>query len=187
MKNEIKQQYKIWGIIFFIVFLLELITFFLVPYANAEIIVSPYNITETSIAWNWTSESNVSLISINGYVINNFDNKTNNFRWECAPYGCIATINVYSENDYGSNTSSTLPIQENGFNSFWQTIMIYFLFIISIICALITIKLPVVGYAGILFGLVGITTQLHDGSITMTILYLIAIIANGILAYQGGD
>ena len=180
-----KSQYKVWGTIFIVLAVLELITYFLVPYANAEIIVAPINVTETSITWQWDESANVSSISINGLLIENFDNKSNSYQWSCAPYGCHGTINVYSDNDRGNNTTSTLPIIPTSSENFWNWVMSYILVIASIACAIISLKINVIGWIGVIFGLLGILTQLTEGSVIMTIIYLAAICANAYSGYYG--
>jgi len=186
LSKKQKSMCKIWGTIFFIIVLLEIIVYLLVPYGNCAITVNSISISQTSIGWNW-SDRNVNNISVDGININNFDNRSMFYQANDLKPNTSHMIKIYSNSDEGSNISSTLSEIPSNSENFWGWIMSYILIISAIICAILALKISVIGYAGILFGIIGVLTQLQNGSVIMTLLYMIVITANGYLGYNGGD
>ncbi len=158
----------------------------LIGIASGTIIVNSSNITTNSITWSF--DKSVNNMSIDGIYNINYDNRTGFFIYSNLQPNTSHQINVYSDEDNGINISKTLSEETNPTNedNFYAYIMAYILVLAGLFCCIFGTKIPFVGFGGVLFGLAGITTQLH-GSFVNAILYLCIICAGFFIGFKGGN
>ena len=167
-----------------ILFIISII--FLIGITSGTIIVNSSNITQNSIMWNF--DKSVNNMSVDGVFNLNYDNRTGFFIYSNLKPNTSHQINVYSDDDTGANISKTLSeeITITNEENFYAYIMAYILFLAGLLCCIFGLKIPFVGFGGVLFGLAGITTQLHE-SFVNGILYLCIICAGFFIGFKGGE
>lgn len=162
--------------IFFILFIL--IGFIGIVTGNCgNLTVHADSLNNESITWHYNVSDNINQISVNGYIIENFDNQTGFIVWRTPPYSSTDTIMVINESDTGCNTSSILPIetqQETFFGNLneWFLIGIIILFII-----LAVVYVPLFGWFALFLSIGGLITAINH-SIGYGIMFFILVIVS---------
>ncbi|MDD2208266.1 MAG: hypothetical protein PHU45_02805 [Bacilli bacterium] len=143
-------------------------------------------ITESSIKWIFSDT--VTEIYIDNTKIESFDNKSGFYQLNNLNEHSLHSIIVKNESNIAENSVFTLSKinPTNNKDNFYAYIMTYILVLAGLICCIVGLKVPFVGFGGVLFGLVGITTQLH-GSFVNAILYLCIICAGFFIGFKGGN
>jgi len=112
-----------------ILFVLLAVGLFCLP-ASALITITPISVTSTDIQWSWAAGLNVTSLSVDGYLVYQFDHTSNTFVLSQLNPNETHTILINTPTDTGTNTTKTLPITANqeafyGYLNTW----IYLLFI----------------------------------------------------------
>ena len=152
----------------------------------SDFYVYPDEITDNSIKWIFSD--NVEDIYIDNSKIENFDNKSGFYQLNNLNENSVHSIIIKNETRIAENSAQTLSKQvlPNYKENFYAYIMAYILFLAGLACCIFGLKIPFVGFGGVLFGLAGITTQLH-GSFVNGILYLTIICAGFFIGFKGGN
>ncbi len=143
-------------------------------------------ITESSIKWFFSDT--VTEIYIDNTKIESFDNKSGFYQLNNLNEHSLHSIIVKNESNIAENSVFTLSKinPTNNKDNFYAYIMAYILVLAGLFCCIFGTKIPFVGFGGVLFGLAGITTQLH-GSFVNAILYLCIICAGFFIGFKGGN
>jgi hypothetical protein len=162
-----------------IIFLISLILLLVIsPVLAGNISVSIEDVGQRYIAWNWSELSNVTSISFDGIIQNNFDTSSNSIIFSnLTPYS-QHILKVYSDIDSGENITYTLPetIVQTEQEHFFGVINLYILFVIALICIGIAVFVPIVGVGACIFALIGLLTSVNN-SFVMGFLFFIALCA----------
>lgn len=117
----------------FFVFLV--MAFLLIAPASATIMITPSDVTTTSITWSW-SPTTITNASIDGVFICGFDPVSTTFTLSGLGPGELHTLNLVSSGDSGSNSTKTLEdpgkTNNDAISSLLNSWVI--LFIIIIVC-----------------------------------------------------
>jgi hypothetical protein len=89
------------------------ITFILCPPVSAVIPVTEGSITSSSIQWFWPAGSNITSLSVDGYLVNQYDHTSSTFVLSQLNPNETHTILINSLTDSGSDTAKTLPVTAN--------------------------------------------------------------------------
>jgi hypothetical protein len=161
------------------IFILILISLILVsPVLAGNISVNIEDVGQSYIAWNWSELSNVTSISFDGIIQDNFDILSNSIIFSNLTSYSQHILKVYSDIDSGENTTYTLPetIIQTEQEHFFGVINLYILFVIALICIGIAIFVPIVGVGACIFALIGLMTSVNN-SFVMGFLFFIALCA----------
>jgi PKD repeat protein len=149
---------------------------------NLIVYASPLN--NESITWHYTPSDNITQISVNGYLIENFDNQTGFFVWRTPPYPSTNTIKIYNETDTGCNTSVILPVGQSEQEQFFGSLNFWFLVGIIILCAIVGfLWLPIIGFIGVILSLLGIVSAINY-SASMGVIFFILIIVSAFSTFK---
>jgi hypothetical protein len=148
-----------------------------------NLIVTPSNQSSSGIFWHYNISDNIQTVSIDGILLSNFDNQSGIIPLGSAD-GRITgehTVRTTNNIDSGCNTSTILPTKTQNTN---DTINIYLVFILGLICVIIGFFIPPVGLGAMIFGVIG--WLLPNNSALMIILYLVLFIV-GLLEIVSND
>lgn len=139
--------------------IIALILLCIIP-ISAEIIIAT-DVTNTSILWTWNSEANITSVSIDGVIVNDWDNQTNYYRLIAPPdnYGWH-TIAVHSIDD-GQITSAYIPKPESPVDTSLNMLAGYTLFILAFIFITAGLFVPFSAWIGLCLALIGIIDMQH--------------------------
>ena len=148
-----------------------------------DLIVSPNTQNSINIIWSYNVSDNLIGMSINGYIIEDFDNQSGIYEWY-SPRPSTATIRIWNEIDSGCNTSRILSPVKTSSENISDVINMYLLFILGLACLIVGLWLPPLGLGAMLFGLLGLMA--YNNSTVMILLYLVLIIV-GIIEIVAKD
>lgn len=139
---------------------------------NAVINVTPIQVNQTAIVWQWDGGLTLTALSIDGYTINNADKVAGEFILSDLPAGEKHTIRVYTAMDSGSNTTTTTPANTN----YQDLLNAYGAFIVALVCILVgyLIKRSEPSLIAGFIGFVGL--GLTAGQLIPEIVYVLTII-----------
>ncbi len=158
---------------------------FLIAPASAIINVTPFYTSNSSIGWNWSSSSNVINISLDGVMIQNFDNKSTKFYANNLIPNTQHQIGVYSAIDVGSNVTNTLPLNEDSGEQINDLIYQWIFVIFGLVFCIVGLKVPYVGFGATVFGYMGIELFTF-GNMFYLFMYAILFVAGLFVGVTGG-
>lgn len=169
-----------------IIFCLLIALCFIIPVsANGEIPIIN-STTETTIQWNWNNTYapvGVTQLSIDGYVVWNYDAYANEFILSDLEPNTSHTIIIYSGENVSINTAITKPMIVTKQESFFDTLNMYLIFFLALVCLVFGVGIPLLGFGAVLFGFIGMATSVNN-SFIMGILFLIVICAGFIEGFN---
>lgn len=137
-------------------------------------------ITQTSIIWNLSeisSNTNITAISIDGYIISDYENNPYQINQNDLNAGTTHFIRVTDENNITTSGSVKTLIPDTT-ESEQNAAMIntYLIFFLGLICIIIGIFVPIVGLGACIFAIIGLTTSIN-GSFIMAFLFVVLLLA----------
>jgi hypothetical protein len=144
----------------FMALIILLIIFLIIPLSSAEITVTPVIVNSSFIVWQWDSHITLTSLSIDGYTINNADKISGEFILSDIPANEQHTIRIYSVDDSGFNTTTTLP-SNSVIDKTLNVLFGYLFFIIAIVLILIGTRVPFIAWVGVMFSIFGIVDMIE--------------------------
>jgi hypothetical protein len=92
-----------------ILLIIGLLLFGIPGIVSGTINITPVNVSQNYIQWEWPTVTNMTGISIDGRVISNYDPYATSYILSNTNPGEIHQITIYSDTDTGTNTTSTSP------------------------------------------------------------------------------
>lgn len=131
--------------------------------------------TGDSIKWSWEYDSTISGASLDGEYLPYFDvMSTSYIAKDLSPFS-VHTFKIYNTTEFGENTTITDRAIATEQEIFFSTINLYIFLIFGIICLVFGAGIPLIGYIGVVFGIIGWLGSLQN-SFIMGLLFVIVII-----------
>lgn len=127
------------------------------------------------LRWSWLEDSTISGASLDGIYLPTFDVMSNTYIATELSANSTHVFKIYNTTDSGCNSSKTNELPPTESFKIMSVINAYMLFLLALICIIIGIFVPPVGFGAVLFALVGLTTSVNN-SATLLFLYLLCII-----------
>lgn len=180
IKNYKQNRLKVLGIILFLIFCL-----FLVHSSSAKITpnitLNISSISDNSISWQY-SGVNIIYASIDGLILDNFDVQSYNFTLNNLGGLSSHTFCLYTNITTDNNCETGVTLEGND-DKFWSYILLYFLFFMGLICIIVGLSEPIIGFGAFIFGCLGII-QSFNLSFLSGFLFVILIIASVFIVFK---
>jgi len=152
MNNDQKTKliFLITGILFILLFCILLI-----PNASASC-MNIADKTKNSISWNYSNSSPIISASLDGIILQNFDNTSHIYSAKNLLPDSEHTFFILEINNTISNITRTLSEPQTEIDILINYIFIYLFFIVALGCIIIGLKIPFIALIGSGFAILGI-------------------------------
>ena len=144
---------------------------------SALLNISVNSQTKNSISWDWSNNYSLTALSIDGYQVPLFDKNSSRFDLTGLNPNEKHSIKIYMGVDNITNTTTTL---DGGLES---NLDLYILFILGLVCLYFGFTEPIIGFAALVFGCIGILTSLNN-SFTMGLLFVLLILSSIFVSFN---
>jgi len=189
MDELLELQSKIMSIGIGII-LLSITILFLIQSVNAApddiFNMTVFNKGNDYIQWSYYDDDVLTSASYDGITITGFDVKSLNYTASDLTPNSYHTFCAYSFDDFRcliTNTTNTKSTTEINQEYFWAFITIYLIFLIGLICLVVGIYEPIMGFAAFVFGCIGIVST-SGLSFVMGTLFFLLIVASVFVAFN---
>lgn len=137
---------------------------------------STVNIKDTSIMWSWAYPLNITNVSLDGISVNNYDYSNMFIASDLKPKSThFLRIANFNDSACSIQETTNLNITEN--EKFYGSLNTWFLLLLTFVCLIIGIRIPLVGLIGFFFSLYGAITAFITGGFLFIFIYLCLLIS----------